>query len=353
MRDSSVATPWIPSPGQAVLSAEAGALRGARVLITGGAGLIGSHIADLLVRAGVSDVVVLDDFSRGRHENLQWAVRNGSVTVVAGDIRDRQLVNGVMRGVDLVFHQAAMRITQCAAEPRLAMDVMVSGTFNVLEAAAKARIKRVVVASSASVYGLAEQFPTPESHPPYNDRTLYGAAKTFAEGLLRGFEHDQGLGYVALRYFNVYGPRMDVHGLYTEVLIRWIERVAAGLPPVIFGDGSQTMDFIYVEDVARANLLAATANVSGEVFNVGSGVETSLSDLARLLLRTMESDLPVEHAAPRSINAVPRRLADTTRAREALGFEAQVSLEQGLRRLMDWWRSQRPRDTAISKSLHG
>ena len=215
------------------------------------------------------------------------------------------------------------------------------GTFNVLEAAVKAEVKRLVAASSASVYGLAEEFPTTEHHHPYNNRTLYGAAKTFNEGLLRSFHDMYGLNYVALRYFNVYGPRMDIYGAYTEVLIRWMERIAAGQPPLIFGDGAQTMDFIYVEDIARANILAAQADVTDEVFNVASGVETSLNDLAYALLKVMGSDLQPEYGPERKVNPVPRRLADTRKAERMLGFRAEVSLEDGLRRLVDWWKGER------------
>ena len=182
---------------------------------------------------------------------------NGPVEIVEGDIRDRALVRRAMSGVDVVFHQAAIRITQCAEEPRLALEVLVDGTYNVFEAAAEADVRKVVAASSASVYGLAEAFPTTEQHHPYANDTLYGAAKTFNEGLLRSMHAMYGLDYVALRYFNVYGPRMDVHGLYTEVLVRWMDRIAAGEPPLIFGDGSQTMDFVYIGDIARANLAAA------------------------------------------------------------------------------------------------
>ena len=221
-------------------------LRGERVLVTGGAGTIGSHIVDLLIEAGAEEIIVLDNLVRGRRENLAGALTSGSVRLVEGDIRDRDTVNRLMRGVDVVFHQAAIRITQCAEEPRLALEVLVDGTFNVLEAAAREGVRKVVAASSASVYGLAEQFPTTEAHHPYANDTLYGAAKTFNEGLLRSFHAMYGLDYVALRYFNVYGPRMDVHGLYTEVLVRWMERIAAGQPPLIFGNGLQTMDFVYV-----------------------------------------------------------------------------------------------------------
>src|SRR6476619_5847838 len=176
-----------------------------------------------------------------------------------------------MDGVDVVFHLAAIRITQCAEEPRLALEVLVDGTYNVFEAAVDACVRRVVASSSASVYGLAETFPTPEDHHPYANDTFYGAAKVFNEGMLRSFRAMHGLDYVALRYFNVYGPRMDVHGLYTEVLVRWMERIDDGLPPLIFGDGRQTMDFVFTADIARANVLAARSPVVEGVYNVASG----------------------------------------------------------------------------------
>jgi UDP-glucose 4-epimerase len=221
------------------------------------------------------------------------------------------------------------------------LEVLANGTFNVLEAAVAAKVKKVVAASSASVYGLADEFPTTERQHPYHNRTMYGAAKTFNEGLLRSFHEMYGLDYVALRYFNVYGPRMDVHGVYTEVLIRWMERIASGKPPLILGDGTQTMDFIYIEDIARANILAAKAAVSDEVFNVASGVETSLNELADALLRVMGSDLTPEYGPARKVNAVPRRLADTTQALQKIGFKAEASLEEGLRRLVNWWQANR------------
>lgn len=312
-----------------------------RVLITGGAGLVGSHIADLLVKEGVAEIIVLDNFTRGLRDNLAWVQEHGTLVVVEGDIRDRQLLADIMQGVDIVFHQAAIRITQCAQEPRLAMEVLADGTFNVLEAAVNAKVKKVVAASSASVYGMAEDFPTTESHHPYNNRTLYGAAKVFNEGLLRSFYDMYGLDYVALRYFNVYGPRMDIYGVYTEVLIRWMERIIAGEPPLIFGDGKQTMDFVYIEDIARANILAAKADVTDEVFNIASGVESSLNDLAYSLTKVMGSNLQPQYGAERKVNAVQRRLADIRKAKDLLGFEAQVSLEEGLNQLVTWWREQK------------
>lgn len=312
-----------------------------RILITGGAGLIGSHIADLLAAERPREIVVLDNFVRGRRENLMQAASAAPVTIIEGDIRDRALLERTFKGIDIVFHQAAIRITQCAEEPRLAFDVLAGGTFDVLEAAVKFGVSKVVAASSASVLGQAESFPTTEDHHPYNNRTIYGAAKAFNEGLLRSFADMYDLNYLALRYFNVYGPRMDVHGVYTEVLIRWMERIASGLPPIILGDGLQTMDFVHVHDIARANILAAKAPVTDEVFNVASGRETSLNELAEMLLAVMGSTLKPEYGPARKVNPVARRLASTVKARDLIGFSAEVDMEAGLRDLVSWWRRER------------
>ncbi|HEY2319763.1 MAG TPA: NAD-dependent epimerase/dehydratase family protein [Solirubrobacteraceae bacterium] len=309
--------------------------------MTGGAGTIGSHLVDQLIEAGAEQITVLDNFVRGRRENLAMAMPSGIVRIVEGDIRDRELVKKLTQGTDVVFHQAAIRITQCAEEPRLALEVMVDGTFNVLEAAVTEGVRKVVAASSASIYGLAEVFPTTEKHHPYANDTLYGASKTFNEGLLRSFKAMYDLDYVALRYFNVYGPRMDIHGVYTEVLVRWMERIAAGTPPLINGTGEQTMDFIYTEDIARANILAAQSDATDEVFNVASGTETSLLELAQKVLAVMDADLEIEFGPERSVNKVPRRLADTAAARERIGFEAEIDIDEGLRRLVQWWRAER------------
>jgi nucleoside-diphosphate-sugar epimerase len=316
-------------------------LDGARVLITGGAGMIGSTIADILAREAEVDIVVLDNFVRGRPANLAAAQETGKITVVDGDIRDRALLESVIAGIDVVFHQAAIRITQCAEEPRLALEVLADGTFNVLEAAVNANVRKVVAASSASVYGQADVFPTAESHHPYANDTIYGAAKVFNEGLLRSFHAMSGLDYVALRYFNVIGPRMDVHGLYTEVLVRWIERIMAGEPLLILGDGQQTMDFIDVRDVARANILAAQAPATDVALNVASGVETSLRELAGALLRVTGSTSGIEYGPARTVNAVQRRLADTSSAARLIGFRARIGLEESLRDLVAWFQAER------------
>lgn len=326
-------------------------IEGGRMLVTGGAGTIGSTIVDQLVERGAAEIVVLDNFVRGRRENLEAAIAGGVVEVVEGDVRDRALVRELTADIDVVFHQAAIRITQCAEEPRLALEVLADGTFNVVEAAAAADVRMLVAASSASVYGFASDFPTPEHHPPYANDTLYGAAKTFNEGLLRSYHAMTGLDYVALRYFNVYGPRMDVHGVYTEVLVRWMERIAAGQPPLIFGDGEQTMDFICTPDIARANVLAAEADATDASFNIASGVETSLNDLACTLLRVMGSELSIEYGPERAINAVPRRLADTTKAEEILDFRAEIGLEEGLQRLVEWWQGEREAEADDTQAL--
>ncbi|MDX2548051.1 NAD-dependent epimerase/dehydratase family protein [Streptomyces sp. WI04-05B] len=326
-------------------------VRGKKILVTGGAGTIGSNLVDLLAEGGAREIVVLDNFVRGRRANLAKAMPSGVVEVVEGDIRDAATVRKVTEGADLVFHLAAIRITQCAQEPRLANEVMVDGTFNVLEAAAEAGVGKVIASSSASVYGMAETFPTTERHHAYNNDTFYGAAKAFNEGMLRSFHAMYGLDYVALRYFNVYGPRMDIHGLYTEVLIRWMERIEAGEPPLILGDGTQTMDFVDVRDIARANVLAAESDVTDEVFNVASGTETSLRQLADGLLEAMgASGLEPEHGPARAVNGVVRRLADTSQAAERLGFTARIDMRTGLRDLVEWWRAERVADAAAAEA---
>ncbi len=324
-------------------------LAGKRVLVTGGAGFVGSHIIDLLLRERCRRVVAVDNFVRGRRENLASALGHPDFALVEGDIRDRTTMHELVGAADIVFHQAALRITQVAAEPRAGLEVMVDATFDLVELCARAGVEKVIAASSASIYGMAEAFPTAESHHSHGDRTLYGAAKLFGEGLLRSFADTQGLRYVALRYFNVYGPRMDIRGRYTEVLIRWMERIESGRAPVIFGDGSQTMDMIDVRDVARANLLAAKSDVTDEVFNVGTGIETSLLGLASELAAAMgRPQLAPEYQPERKVNPVARRLAATGKARRMLGFSADIPLSVGLADLVDWWRKDRQRDHSLS-----
>lgn len=313
-------------------------IKNSNILVTGGCGLVGSTTIDLLLRDyAPASILILDNLSRGTLANVEKALKDPRVTLLREDIRDVEATHRAMQGMDAVIHMATLRITACAGEPREAMGVMCDGSFNVLEAAQAAGVKKVVAASSASIYGLADTFPTREDHHPYNNRTWYGASKIMLEGLLRSFNDMYGLPYVALRYFNVYGPRMDIYGKYTEVLIRWMERIAAGQPPLILGDGTQTMDFVYIEDVARSNILALESDITDDVFNIASGRETSLNELAAALLKVMGSDLQPEYGPERKVNPVSRRMADTTKAERLLGFRAQVSLEDGLSRLVDWW----------------
>jgi UDP-glucose 4-epimerase len=321
--------------------------------VTGGAGFVGSHIADLLVDAGCAEIVIIDNMVRGRPANLTTAMARGTIRLVEGDIRDKALMATLVKGADTVFHQAALRITHCAAEPRAALEVMVDATFDLVELCLAEGVRKLVAASSASIYGMADTFPTPERCPPYDNRTLYGAAKAFNEGIYRAFADMKGLDYITMRYFNVYGTRMDIHGRYTEVMIRWMERLAAGQPPIIFGDGLQTMDMINVKDIARANMLAAISPATDVALNIGSGTETSLKEVARLLSVAMgRPDLVPVHEAERAVNPVPRRLADVTAARELIGFTATHPLEPGIEELVAWWRAERQAtETASAPSM--
>lgn len=314
-------------------------LSGSRILITGGAGFIGSFIADQLLGENVEEIILIDNLIRGSKNNVENALSSDRVKLIEGDIRNRNLLDNLFYGIDYCFHMAALRISHCAVEPRQALEVMLDGTFNVAESCVKNKIKKIVVASSASIYGTADIFPTREDHHPYNNHTLYGAAKIANEGMFRSFYDMYGLDYNAMRYFNVYGPRMDIHGKYTEVLIRWYHLIKEGKQPLIYGDGQQTMDFVYVEDVARANILGLRASVSDAVFNIASGIETSLEELCWSLLKVMKSNLKPKYISvpeDRKKVEVSRRLADITKAREQIGFEAKITLNEGLEKLTNW-----------------
>ena len=310
-------------------------IAGTRCLVTGGAGFIGSTIVDQLLDAGAAEIVVLDNFVRGTWSNLAPARERGGVNVIKGDICDAALVDELTEGIDFIFHQAALRITRCAEAPREAVDVLINGTLNVLESAVHHKVKKVVAASSASVYGDPSYLPMDESHP-FNNRTIYGAGKIACEQMLRAYCTMYGLNYVAFRYFNVYGPRMDIAGVYTEVLIRWLDALEANQPPLIFGDGTQSMDFVFVGDVARANVLAAQSDVTDEVFNVGTGIQTSLSELCDLLLQLTGSSLRPERREARQVANVQARRAGIEKATRLLGFRAKTSLQEGLQELIRW-----------------
>jgi len=310
-------------------------IEGAKILITGGAGFVGSATVDQLLESGAVEVRVLDNFIRGNLRNLEHAKRIGGVIVIEGDIRDQGTVDSAMCGVDYVIHQAALRITRCAEAPREAIEVLIDGTSNVLESAIRHNVKKIVAASSASVYGNPSYLPMDESHP-FNNRTLYGAGKVANEQMLRAYYEMFHLPYVAFRYFNIYGPRMDIDGVYTEVLIRWMDAIEAGQPPKIFGDGSQSMDFVYVQDVARINVAGLASDVTDEVFNVGTGVQTTLNELCHLLLKITGSHLKPEYHEARKVNNVQARRAATEKAEKLLGFKSRVDLETGLRSLIEW-----------------
>jgi UDP-glucose 4-epimerase len=312
-----------------------GLLEGARVVVTGGAGNVGSHVVDACIAAGAREVVALDALVRGVPENLHDAMATGRARLEQMDIRDRDAVRHAVEGADVVFHQAALRWTRCQEEPRDCEEVMVEGTFNVLEAAAATRAKRVVLASSAVVYGEPRRLPIDEDQP-LNGKTVYGAAKVANEQLARAFAHLHAMPVVALRYFNVYGPRMDIRSKYTEVMVKWLDRIDRGEPLLINGDGSASADYVYVGDVARANILACDAPVTDAIVNVCSGVETPLRELAALLLRLAGKDVGIEFR-PQPEGALPaRRVGDPTRAAEVLGFRAVTGLEDGVTRLIEW-----------------
>jgi UDP-glucose 4-epimerase len=308
---------------------------GARCLVTGGAGFVGSTIVDQLLDAGAANVSVLDNFVRGSWNNLSSALERGAVSVIEGDIRNAAVVDRVCEGVDYIFHEAALRITRCAEAPREAVEVLIDGTLNILESAVRHGIRKIIAASSASVYGEPSYLPMDEAHP-FNNRTMYGAGKIATEQVLRAYYTTSGLPYLAFRYFNAYGPRMDMVGVYTEVLIRWLDAIEANEPPLILGDGHQSMDFVYVGDVARANLLAAQSDVIDEVFNVGTGVQTSLNELCHLVLRLTDSRLKPEYREARKVANVQARRAAVEKAEKMLGFQAKVTLEKGLLELIRW-----------------
>jgi UDP-glucose 4-epimerase len=310
-------------------------IQGAKILITGGAGFVGSTTADQLLEAGANEVRILDNFVRGNVNNLDSAKKRGNVVVFEGDIRDPEIVDHAVEGVDYIFHQAALRITRCAEVPREAVEVLINGTSNVLESAVRHKVAKIVAASSASVYGSPSYLPMDEGHP-FNNRTLYGAGKIANEQMLRSYYEMFQLPYVAFRYFNIYGPRMDLDGVYTEVLIRWMDAIESGQPPKIFGDGSQSMDFVFVDDVARANVAGLVSDVTDEVFNVGMGVQTTLNELCYLLLKITGSSLQPEYHEARKVNNVQTRRAAIEKAERMLGFRAHVDLETGLKALIRW-----------------
>ena len=309
-------------------------LDGAKLVVVGGAGLIGSHTVDLLLDEDVAEVVIFDNLARGTVDNLVGARADPRCRFVKGDLADRDALREAFRGVDGVFHFAALWLLHCHEEPRDGFDVNLMGTFNLLEACRDEGVRRLVFSSSASVYGDAVQEPMSELHP-FNNTTVYGATKIAGEALATSFHHRDGLEYVGLRYFNVYGPRQDYKGAYVAVIMKMLDRLDRGEPPIVFGDGTQAFDFVSVRDCARANIAAMNADMNDRVYNVCTGHQTSIAQMADLLIDLTGQDVGVEfHSEETSF--VRNRIGDPTRAREELGFTAEVNLVEGLRDLIRW-----------------
>ncbi len=309
-------------------------VQGRKILVTGGAGLVGSHIVDELVRRGAGEVVVYDSLIRGREQHLDWARRHGDVRLIVGDIVEREKLDRALAGVELCFHQAAMWLRQCQKQPRQGIETNVLGSFNVLESCVEHGVGKIVVASSSSVYGDGVYLPTDEEHPFEND-LFYGMTKIAVEQLLRCFKKEYGLDYVGLRYLNVYGPRQPFQAAYTDVIMHFMNRVDEGRPPVIHGDGRQTVDLVYVGDVARLNVLAMESEVSGEFFNGCTGRETSLRELAAAIIELKGADLEPTFE-PRDSHLVLRRYGCPKKAHEMLGFVAETPLSEGLAAIAEW-----------------
>lgn len=312
-------------------------IKDATIFVTGGAGFIGSYVIEEMLTHAPKKIIILDNFIRGSHENMKNFSTNPAIKFVEGDIRDAALLEQCITGCDYVFHMAALRINACAASPQEGFEVMLQATFNLANLCVKHKIKKVIYSSTASVYGLAQHFPTPETDNPYNNQTFYGGAKVWGEQLFRSYKFMYGLDYVALRYFNVYGPKMDTDGKYTEVMIKWLDCVRDKKQPAIFGDGTDSMDFVHVKDVAHANVLALLSDISDEAFNVGDQVETNLKQMLDTLLKVNNSDLSPVYKEANSINPVSRRLADISKAERLLGYKPSISLEQGLKELSAWY----------------
>src|SRR5712692_1790520 len=309
-------------------------LKGSKVLVTGGAGHIGSHVVDAALAEGASCVVVYDNFAEGNLRNLESALQTDQVEVVARDIRDYEDLEAAMKGCDFVFHTASIMLLEARVLPRKAIETNITGTFNVLQAAAKCGVQKVVFSSTGSVYGEPLYLPMDENHP-YNNETIYGATKIAGEQLCRNFQREHKLAFAALRYFNVYGTRQHIKGAYAQIVPRWYDLMTNGQPITIFGDGSQTMDMTYVEDVARANVLAAKADVTCDFFNVGTGTATSVRQVFDYLKELVAYDLqPIYEEC--DVNLVKRRQCSIEKAERILGFKASISVPEGLNKYVQW-----------------
>lgn len=312
-------------------------VRGKKFVVVGGAGLIGSHTVDRLLRDDVAEVVIYDNFVRGSRENLDDALRDPRVRIydVGGDVMQTDILQSAFKGADAVFHLAALWLLQCHEYPRTAFDVNVRGTFNVMEACIATGIKRLVWSSSASVYGDAVTEPMTEDHP-FNNKNFYGATKIAGEAMLRAFHHRYGLNFVGLRYMNVYGPRQDYHGAYIAVIMKMLDAIDNGQSPTIMGDGSEAFDFVAVEDCALANVNAMKAEAVDSFYNVGTGKRTSLKELAELLVNLTGSNQPIQYAPRSQATLVRNRIGSPKKASAEIGFTAEIDLRDGLERLIEW-----------------
>lgn len=312
-------------------------LKDKKLVLIGGAGLIGSHTADCLLAEGVKEILIYDNFVRGRVENLTKALQDPRVKIfdVGGDILQTDILEAAFDKADGVFHFAALWLLQCHEFPRSAFDVNVRGTFNVMEACVKKGVQRLVYSSSASVYGDAVQEPMTEEHP-FNNKNFYGATKICGEAMLRAFHHRYGLNYVGLRYMNVYGPRQDYHGAYIAVIMKMLDAIDRGQGPTIMGDGSEAFDFVAVEDCGRANVCSMKADTTDRFYNVGTGRRTSLRELAELILEITGCDKPILYAPRSQATLVRNRIGCPKQAMAGIGFTASLDLREGLRRLIEW-----------------
>ncbi len=311
-------------------------LKGKNILVIGGAGFIGSHIVDQLLKEDINKVIIYDNFVRGTRDNIEQALRDPRCKVfeIGGDITQNDILNSAMKDIDAVIHLAALWLLQCYDYPRAAFETNIRGTFNVLEACRDNKIKRLIYSSSASVYGDAIEIPMTEDHP-FNNRTFYGATKIAGEAMTRAFNERYGLNYIGLRYMNVYGSRQDYKGTYVAVIMKILDRIDEGLPPVVYGDGSQSYDFIYVEDVAKANILGLKAEVTDQFYNIGMGTKTSIKEICEMILKLKNSNLQIEYH-PQGKTFVTNRIGSTEKAEKDLGFKASIQLEEGLKKLIDW-----------------
>tara|TARA_Y100001970_G_C14214071_1_gene848619 strand:+ start:289 stop:1302 length:1014 start_codon:yes stop_codon:yes gene_type:complete len=311
-------------------------LKNKHILVIGGAGLIGSHIVDELIKEDVAKIIIFDNFTRGTHSNIKNALKDPRVKIfeLGGDILQTDILDEAMKNIDIVFHLSALWLLHCHDYPRSAFHVNIEGTFNVLEACVKHNVKKLIYSSSASVYGDAIELPMKEDHI-YNNKTFYGASKIAGEHMCRAFYHRYGLDYLGLRYMNVYGPRQDYKGTYIAVIMKILDRLDQGLPPIVYGDGSQAYDFIYVKDVARANICALKSNSTDAFYNIGSGTQTTIKELAELILKVTGSNLDIQYE-PAGQTFVTNRIGDPNAAINDINFKYSIKLEKGLKELIEW-----------------